>query len=123
MVKKIVFGIVLNALALYVVTKFLPEIQYTGGIAFFIVGGTIIGFVNTFVKPIMKLLSLPLVLITVGLFLFVINAIVFWLTVQIVNGINIADVTITVESPLAYFMASIIFGLVNWALHLLIHNK
>ena len=124
MIKKVLLGVVLNALALYGVIYFMPkEITYTGGFLFFLVGGFIIGILNTFVKPIMKLLSFPFVLMTAGLFTIVINAIIFWLTTKLVNGIHISDVTVTVTSPWTYAIAAIVFGLLNWVIHVFIKNK
>lgn len=123
MLQKIIIGVVLNGLALYVVTKFVPDVAYTGGVPFFILGGFVIGTLNTFVKPLMKLLSFPLMLATIGLFTFVINAIIFWLTVKLINVIAIADITVTIENPWTYLIAAIVFGLMNWVLHLIIHNK
>jgi len=123
MIKKIIFGVVLNGLALYLVTKFFPDVQYTGGIAFFALGGLIIGILNTFVKPLMKLLALPFLLFTMGLFIFVINAIIFWLTMKAVNVISIADIAVTISDPLTYIWGALVFGVVNWILHLIINNK
>ena len=123
MIKKIILGVVLNAFALYAVAYFLPDIQYTGGILFFLISGFIIGFLNVFIKPLMKLLSFPLMLMTVGLFSLVINAIIFWLTMKVVNGINIADVSVTISNALTYLIAGVVFGIVNWLLHLFIRNK
>jgi len=71
----------------------------------------------------MKILSFPFVLMTAGLFILVINAIIFWLTVKLVNVISIADITVTVSSGWTYLVGAIVFGLVNWVLHLIIHNK
>ncbi len=123
MIKKIILGVVLNGLALYGVTFLLTDIQYTGGFKFFLLGGLIIGFLNTFIKPLMKILSFPLMLMTVGLFSLVINAIIFWLTTRIVNAINIADISVTIESSWTYLIAGIVFGLVNWLIHIFIRNK
>lgn len=123
MIKKIILGVVLNAVALYAATYFLPDIQYTGGITFFLIGGFIIGFLNVFVKPLMKILSFPLMMMTVGLFSLVINAIIFWLTVKVLNGIHVADVSVTIANAITYLWAGITFGLVNWLLHIFIRNK
>ncbi len=123
MLKKIIIGVVLNGLALYVVTKFVPDVSYTGGIKFFAFGGLVIGTLNTFVKPLMKLLSFPLMLMTVGLFTFVINAVIFWLTVVAINGISISDITVSVGSPWTYLIGAVVFGLTNWILHIVVHNK
>lgn len=123
MLNKIIVGGVLNGLALYLVTKFIPDVQYTGGIAFFALGGFVIGFLNAFIKPLMKILSFPLILITVGLFMLVINAIIFWLTMQAVNAISIADISVNISNPVTYLWGALIFGLVNWVLHIIIHTK
>lgn len=123
MFKKILIGIVLNGLALFAMTKLVTDIQYTGGFMFFLLGGIIIGVLNTFVKPLMKLLSFPLVLLTAGLFSFVINVIIFWLTIKVLNGIHFSGVTVTVGSLLTYIIAAFVFGLINWVLHILIRNK
>ncbi len=87
MLKKIILGIVINGVALYLVTRFMPEIHYTGDLLFFVIGGIIIGVLNTFIKPLMKLLSFPLIFMTFGLFSFVINTVIFWLTVKVINDI------------------------------------
>lgn len=123
MLKKILLGVVLNGLALFLVTKLVADLQYTGGFMFFVIAGTIIGVLNTFVKPLMKLLSFPVVLLTAGLFSFVINVIIFWLTVKVVNGIHFSDVTMTVTSVWTYFIAALVFGIINWVLHVLVPNK
>ena len=123
MIKKIIIGVVLNGLALYAVTYFLGDIHYTGGILFFLIGGFIIGLLNVFVRPLMKLLSFPLMMMTVGLFSLVINAIIFWLTVKVVNGIHVADVTVEITGVVTYLVAAVVFGVVNWVLHIFIRNK
>ena len=64
--KRGAIGIILNGLALYAVLYFLPEIVYTGGWTFFIVGGVLLGFLNWIVKPLIKVLSLPFIFITGG---------------------------------------------------------
>ena len=123
MFKKMLIGVVLNGVALYAMTKLVTDLQYTGGVKFFVIGGLVIGVLNTFVKPLMKILSFPIVLLTAGLFSLVINVIIFALTIKIVNGIQFSDVTATVGSVWTYFAAALIFGIVNWILHIFIHNK
>jgi len=123
MIKKILLGIVLNGIALYAVTKLVSDLRYTGGLMFFVIAAIIIGTLNTFVKPLMKLLSFPIVLLTAGLFSFVINVIIFWLTVKVVNGIHFSDVSMTVGSVWAYVIAALVFGIVNWVIHILVPNK
>ena len=123
MLKKIIIGVVLNSVALFGVYKLVGDITYTGGAWFFLIGGAIIGVLNTFVKPLMKLLSLPVLLLTFGLFSLVINAVIFYLTVKVVNGIHFQDVSVVVGSVWTYFIAALVFGIINWILHILVSNK
>lgn len=123
MLKKILLGVVLNIIALYVVVKFVPDITYTGGATFFVITGLIIGLLNFFVKPLMKVLSFPVIFLTAGLFSLVINVIIFWLTIKVVNAINFQGVTVAVGSIWTYFIAALVFGIINWILHILIPNK
>ena len=123
MFKKILVGVVFDGLALFAVTKLVTGLQYTGGWMFFLIGGVIIGVLNAFVKPLMKILSFPIVLLTAGLFSLVINVVIFWLTVKLVNGIHFSGVTVIVGSVWTYFIAALIFGIVNWILHILVPNN
>ena len=124
MLKKIVTAIVLNGLALYaVVWLFDKSISYTGGLAFFIIGGIVIGLLNFLVKPIMKILSFPLLFMSMGLFMIVINAIIFVLTVHLINAISIGGSTVTVKDTFTYVFASLILSIVNWILHILFNRK
>ncbi|MBU1992580.1 MAG: phage holin family protein [Patescibacteria group bacterium] len=122
-IKRVFIGIILNAAALFAVTYLLEEITYTGGFAFFVVGGVIIGFLNTFVKPLMKILSLPLMIISVGLFTIVINAVILWFTKYFLDVIQFRDVAMQVSGIGAYVIGALLFGLVNWGAHLIIKNR
>ena len=70
-----------TAAALYVAAKFVPGISYTGAAIWPLLGVALIfGTVNTLVGPIVKLFSLPLIVLTLGLFALVINAAMLMLT-------------------------------------------
>ncbi|WP_282777084.1 MULTISPECIES: phage holin family protein [unclassified Nocardia] len=73
--------------------------------------------VNAFVKPIVKLLSLPLVILTLGLFLLVINALMLWLTSWLTGY---TDYQLHVEGFWAAVLGGIIITLVNWVLGILV---
>lgn len=123
MIKRIIIGIILNAAALYGVIYFLPEIRYTGGVAFFALGGLIMGVLNTIVKPILKLITLPLHLLTMGLSLIILNGIIFWIFKTAIDTIVVEGITMHVPGITAYLLAGFMFGLINWGEHLLIRNK
>ncbi len=78
---KLLLRLLITALSLWVATKFVPGIRFTGENYAALLGVALVfGVVNVFVKPILKLFSFPVVLLTLGLFLFVINALMLMLT-------------------------------------------
>ena len=123
MLKRLAIGILVNAAALYILVEFLEEVSGTGGIKLFIIGGVILGVINTFVKPLMKILSLPFVIITAGLFLIVINAIVLYLTQWVINIMEFRDVRLYFAGIGSYLIAAIVLGLLNWAQNLFLKDK
>ena len=79
---------VLNAFALWVVSRVVPGIHASGVFATF-VAALVLGILNALVRPILLLLTLPLNLLTLGLFTFVINALMLELTGAIVQGFRV----------------------------------
>lgn len=123
MLKKLIVGIILNGAALYGVLYFLSEIHYSGGMYFFALGGFVMGVLNTVVKPVLKLFSFPLQIITLGLSLIILNGIIFWIFKIALDTLAIQEITMNVPSILSYFLAGLLFGIINWLEHLVIHNK
>ncbi|WP_280437253.1 phage holin family protein [Nocardia carnea] len=73
--------------------------------------------VNAFVKPIVKLLSLPLVIVTLGLFLLVINALMLWLTAWITE---VTDYGLRIDGFWAALLGAIIITIVNWVIGIIL---
>ena len=76
---RILIRILLNGLGLWAASEILPGLHWSGGLFYLLVAGFAIGAINVLVKPILTILSLPLILLTFGLFYLVINGIVLWL--------------------------------------------
>ena len=79
---------ILNTLALFVVASLVPNFHYRDWIALAI-AAAVLGLLNAIVKPILFVLTLPLTVLTLGLFLIVLNAIMLELTDAIVPGFDI----------------------------------
>ena len=75
-----VIRLLVNAVALFVATRVVPGVEYTGGWIPFFGVALVFGVVNAFVGTLTKILTLPLILVTLGLFLFVVNGLMLWLT-------------------------------------------
>jgi putative membrane protein len=86
---RILARVLLNGLAIIVAAWFVPGLSLAGpGTA--LIAGAILGIVNVLVKPVLVVLTLPLTLVTLGLFLFVVNALCLGLTAAVVPGFDIA---------------------------------
>jgi putative membrane protein len=104
--------VLLNALAIGVAAWLVPGVQLSGpGPA--ILAGVLLGFVNALVRPILILLTLPFTLLTLGLFLFIVNAICFALTAALVPGFDLTGF-------FAAFVGALVVTLVSWTVSALI---
>lgn len=106
---------ILNAVALLAVTWLLPSIQVTGfGAA--LMAALALGFINTLVRPVLALLTLPITVLTLGLFYLVLNGLLFWLASAVIPGFHVAGFGPALVGALLY-------GLIAWALSALIPGK
>lgn len=79
----------INTLALYVAVQVVPGVDYDRGPIGLLLVAVLFGFVNAFLRPLLTLLTCPLVLVTLGLFLFVINGLMFWLAGSMLEGFHV----------------------------------
>jgi len=102
--------LVVNALALIAVAYIVPGI-HVSGIGGALLAALILGIVNAILRPILIIVSLPLELITLGLFTLVINALLFWLVGALHVGLN-------VDGFWPAFWGAIVIAIVSWILSL-----
>lgn len=96
----------INALALLGVAYLVPGVEVASFYVALVVA-LILGFVNTVIRPILFILTLPITLLTIGLFSFVLNAFLFWFVASFIDGFN-------VNSPLAAFLGPIVLSIFSW---------
>jgi len=87
---KILSRILITALALLAVAWLLPGVEVDGFYTALIVA-LVLGVINITLKPILLLLTLPINLITLGLFTFVVNGFFFWLVSAFISGFNVSS--------------------------------
>jgi putative membrane protein len=98
----------INALALLTVAYVLPGIQVADfGSA--MIAAVVLGLVNAVIRPILILLTLPATILTLGLFIFVINGLLFWFVGSTLQGF-------TVSGFWWGFFGAIVYSIVSWAL-------
>lgn len=100
----------INALALLGVAYLYSGVQVEGIFAA-LFAAVVLGLVNAIIRPVLILLTLPVTLLTMGLFIFVINALMFWLVAELVRGFTVTGFT---AALIGSFMYSVITLLVNW---------
>jgi len=81
--------LLINAAALWVAVKIVPGIDYRGETLPFLGVALVFGLLNAFVRPLLKLLTLPILFLTLGLFALVINAFMLWLTSRLSTALGL----------------------------------
>jgi putative membrane protein len=108
--KRFLLQIAVGVLGLYLADYFLVEVTITEPL-FLLYGGVTLGVINFFIRPVLRLITLPLRILTLGLFTFFINAAIVWFT-------QAAFLEITIEG----FTALIYTTIIVWILEFLIYN-
>jgi putative membrane protein len=85
-----------------------------------LIAAFVIGLLNIFVKPLLVILTLPVTVITVGLFLFVINALMFWAAASVLDGFNVTGFKAALIGSLIY---SVLSYVINTALDSVFSKK
>ncbi len=105
---KLIGRLLINIFALFVVSYLVPGFTFTEPSAI-VVASVVIGVINTFIRPILQLIALPITLVTFGIFALVINVFLLMLASWIVPGFEI-------DGLITAFIASILLSLVSWFL-------
>ena len=110
----------INAIALYVAVQFVAGINFKGSWTGLLWLALIIGLLNALVRPVLKLLTFPLIILTLGLFTVVINTIVLMLTSSIGQAFNLG---LTVDGFWSALLGSIVISLVSVVLSLILRDE
>ena len=111
----ILIRIVVNALAIIVAAQVIPGIELSGALSA-LASGLILGVVNAVVRPILLLLTFPITLLTLGLFLFVLNGLCLWLTSALVSGFEI-------HGFWAAVFGALLVSFVSWVLNAFLSDR
>lgn len=103
---------VLSAITLIIVSQYVPGFHVASLTTAFMVA-VVLGIVNAFIKPIISILTLPINILTLGLFSFVVNAALLMLVAKFVKGFNI-------DTFIAALMAAILLWLINMLINVVL---
>jgi putative membrane protein len=104
---RLVAHLLVVALAVWVVTAVVPGVTVVGGVGSYLLVAVVLAVVNVLVRPVLKLLSFPLLLLTLGLFLIVINAAMLGLTAALTDRM-------TVDGFGPAVVAALVISAVTW---------
>jgi len=106
---------IINALTLLALPYLMQSVQ-VDSIGAALVAALVLGLVNTLIRPLLVLLTLPVTFVTLGLFIFVINGILFWVVAQMVDGFQVAGLWSAIG-------AAVLYSLISWVLSALVIKK
>ena len=81
--------LIVNAAALWVATRVVSGVTYTGDWLPFLGVAAVFGVVNAFIRPVAKILTFPLIIVTLGIFALVVNGLMLWLTSSLAAGLGL----------------------------------
>lgn len=99
--------IALNGIGIYIVAKVVPGVEYQGDLLYLLLTGLVIGLLNLLVKPLVTFLSLPLIVLSLGLFFLLINGFMLYVAAFILDGL-------TVDGCWPAILGGLVLALFNW---------
>lgn len=103
--------LIVNAVSLFAVVRLVPGISVAGTGNLFI-AAFVLGFLNAVLRPIISFLALPVTVLTLGLFTFVVNGVIFALAAWIVPGFSVAGIGSAIIGALAFSVISFVLNLI-----------
>jgi putative membrane protein len=115
-----IIRLIVTAIALWVAVELIPGIGYQGAWWGLLLVALVFGVINALVRPVLVILSFPLIVLTLGLFIFILNAFLLWITGQVSGALGL-DFTVT--GFWAAVVGGVIVGVVSTVLNLLVGSK
>ena len=102
-----IFRLIINMVAILIISYLFPKMIRVDGFLAALVAAFLLGIVNTILRPVLVFLTFPITLVTLGLFLLIINGLILWLVSALVRGFHVSGFWGAV-------FGSILISLVSW---------
>src|SRR6266581_9123816 len=112
--------LLVNAAAMWVATRLVPGVSYSGGWLSFLAVAAVFGVVNAFIRPVTKVLTFPLIIVTLGIFALVVNGLMLWLTASLSAGLGLG---FRVDGFWAAFWRELVVSIVSTILSMLVSES
>ncbi|OGZ32424.1 MAG: hypothetical protein A2V69_02280 [Candidatus Portnoybacteria bacterium RBG_13_40_8] len=103
---KLILQILANAVGIFAAAYFINDIKFTGDWIDYLIVGAILAVANLIIRPVLKIITAPLIFITLGLFIIVINAVILF-------GVDWFVQALQITSLFGYLLGSIIISIIN----------
>jgi putative membrane protein len=112
---RFILRVLAAALGFWIASRIVHGV-HVHGLASLLLAGLLLGIFNALVRPILTLLTLPLTIITLGLFLFVVNGLTVWLVTVFIHGVSIGGLWPAI-------LTSVIISLTSWVANLVLGER
>ena len=112
--------LLVNAAALWVATRIVPGVTFDGGLLPFLAVALVFGVINSTLRPLTKILTFPLILVTLGLFALVVNGLMLWLTSSLSSALGLG---FHVAGFWPAFLGALVVSFVSTILSMLVRDS
>jgi putative membrane protein len=112
--------LLVNAAALWVATRVVPGVMFSGGYLPFFGVALVFGVVNAFIRPVAKVLTFPLIIVTFGIFALVVNGLMLWLTSSLAGAL---DLGFHVSGFWSAFWGALVVSVVSTVLSMVVRDS
>lgn len=112
---RLLLGWAINAAALFLLPYIVPAVQISSFMTALVVA-LVIGLLNTFIRPVLFVLTLPITVLTLGLFTLILNGLMFWIASYFIQGFAIRGFWWAV-------LAALVYSIISWAISSLVLDK
>ena len=109
--------LIINTAALWVAIKLVPGLHYDGTVPMLVVTALVFGVVNASIGAVVKLLALPVTILTLGLFSLVVNGLLFWLSAYLSHALGLG---LHVDGFVPAFEAALVVSITSWVLSMFV---
>jgi putative membrane protein len=115
-----IIRLLVNAAALWVATRIVPGVSFDGGLIPFLAVALVFGVINATLRPLTKILTFPLILVTLGIFALVVNGLMLWLTSSLSSSLGLG---FHVSGFWAAFFGALVVSIVSALLSLTLRPR
>lgn len=99
-----------NSVALYVANMFVPGFVVRGNTKEYLMAGVLLGLLNIIIRPVLKTITLPIIILTLGIFILILDAVMLWIVDYVFDFVQI-------QTLMALVWTTILVGIINWFIH------